>query len=64
MAQPASRAMDDATSHNGDVATYAVDDTNRMDDVDDMKMVETTSTDDEFKSVWGENSDDSAEEDP
>ena len=60
--------MDDAASHTGDVATHADDDTNRTvdprDDVDDMEMVETTSTDGEFESAWREDSDDSAEEDP
>ena len=30
--------------------------------VDDMEMVETTSTDDEFESAWREESDDSADE--
>ena len=44
------------------------DDTNRTDnphdDVDDMEMVEPTSTDDEFESAWRQDSDDSAEEDP
>ena len=47
----ATTRMDDAASHIGDVATHADDDTNRTDDphddVDDMEMVETTSTDDE-----------------
>ena len=60
--------MDDAASHIGDVATHADDDMNRTDDphddVDDMEMVETTSTDDEFESAWREESDDSADEDP
>ena len=62
--------MDDAASHIGDVSTHADDErTERMtlrpyDDVDDMEMVETTSTDDEFESAWREDSDDSADEDP
>ena len=60
--------MDDAASHIGDVVTHADDYTNRTDDaydyVDDMEMVETTSTDDELESTWREDSDDSAEEDP
>ena len=64
----ATTRMDDAASHIGDVATHADDDTNRTDDphedVDDMEMVETTSTDDEFERAWREDSDDSAEEDP
>ena len=51
-----------------DVATHANDDTNRADDahdhVDDMEMVETTSTDDELEIAWTEDSDDSADEDP
>ena len=64
----ATTRMDDAASHIGDVSTQADDDTNRTDDpyddVDDMEMVETTSTDDEFESAWREDSNDSADEDP
>ena len=64
----ATTRMDDAASHIGDVSTQADDDTNRTDDpyddVDDMEMVETTSTDDEFESAWREDSDDSANENP
>ena len=60
--------MDDAASQIGDAAPHAEDDTNRTDDphddVDDMEMVETTYTDDEFESAWREDSDDSADEDP
>ena len=60
--------MDDAASHIGDVSTHADYDTNRTDDhhddVDDMEMVETTSTDGEFESAWRKDSDDSADEDP
>ena len=44
------------------------DDTNRTDDahdyVDDMEMVETTSTDDELESAWRRDWDGSAGEDP
>ena len=63
----ATTRMDDAASHIGDVATDEDVGTNRTydphDDVDDMDMVDTTSTDDEFESAWREDSDDSAEED-
>ena len=63
----ATTRMGDAASHIGNVATDADDGTNRTDDphddVDDMDMVDTTFTDDEFESAWREDSDDSAEED-
>ena len=62
-ADDATTRMDDAASHIGDVATHADDDTNRTDDthddVDDMEMVDTTSTDDEFERAWREDSDNS-----
>ena len=64
----ATTRTDDVASHIGDIATHADYDTNRKDaphdDVDDMEMVETISTDDEFESYWRDDSDDSAEEDP
>ena len=62
----ATTRMDDAASHIGDVSTQADDERtdDPYDDVDDMEMVETTSTDDEFESAWREESDDSADEDP
>ena len=64
----ATRRDDATTRMDDDVSTHADDGTNRTDDpyddVDNMDMVDTTSTDDEFKSAWREDSDDSAEEDP
>ena len=66
----ATTRMDDAASHIGDVSTHSNDErTERMtlwpyDDVDDIEMVETKSTDDEFEIAWREDSDDSADENP